>query len=90
MEASNVMIFLACIIFLFLIGKFFVVPLKIILKTLGNSIIGGIIIFLVNVIGGMFGFHIGLNAITTIVVGILGIPRNNITYYFKNILINIE
>ena len=41
---------------------------------LGSSIVGGIIIFLINLIGANFGFHIGLNIGTALVVGILGIP----------------
>lgn len=81
MEPNNIIVFLACVIFIFLIGRFFVVPLKIILKILGNSILGGIIIFLVNLIGSIYGFHIGLNLGTTIIVGILGVPRS---YSFNN------
>ena len=65
---------LGCIIFLFIIGKIFVLPIKFILKLIGNSIIGGILIFIVNLVGSLFGFHIGLNIITAIVTGILGIP----------------
>lgn len=79
MELTNILIFLACIIFIILLGRIFVVPLKIIFKILGNSILGGIIIFVVNLFGNMFGFHIGLNVVTTIIVGILGIPRGYIT-----------
>ena len=45
-----------------------------IIKLIGNSIVGGIIIFLINLIGANFGFHIGLNIGTALVVGILGIP----------------
>ena len=74
MDINNIIVFLACVVFLFLIGKFFVVPLKLILKVLGNSILGAIIIFVVNLIGGIYGFHIGLNIVTTLVVGILGVP----------------
>ena len=74
MDINNLIVFLGCIIIIFLIGKFFVVPLKIILKILGNSMLGAVIIFLVNSIGDLYGFHIGLNVITTLVVGILGIP----------------
>ena len=36
--------------------------------------LGAVIIFLVNSIGDLYGFNIGLNVITTLVVGILGIP----------------
>ena len=39
-----------------------------------NSILGGIIIVVINLVGGMFSFHIGLNYITVIVIGILGVP----------------
>ncbi len=35
---------------------------------------GGLIIYIINLIGGLWGFHIGLNLITSIFVGILGIP----------------
>ena len=35
---------------------------------------GGLIIYLINLIGGLFAFHIGLNYITAILVGILGVP----------------
>ena len=74
MDFNSIIIYLGCIIFLFLIGKFFIIPLKIIMKIIGNSILGGILIFIVNLIGGMFNFHIGLNVVTAIVTGILGIP----------------
>ncbi|MCI9177659.1 MAG: pro-sigmaK processing inhibitor BofA [Clostridia bacterium] len=56
------------------IGKIFSVPLKAILKLVGNSILGGILIFIINLIGAAFQFHIGLNVGTAILVGILGIP----------------
>lgn len=74
LEVNTIIIYLACIIFLFLIGKFFVWPLKSILKIIGNSILGGIMIFIVNAVGSVFSFHIGLNVVTAIVTGILGIP----------------
>ena len=74
MEINNIIVFLACIIFLFIIGKIFFVPLKIIFKVLANSILGALIIYVVNLIGNIYGFHLGLNLITTLIVGILGIP----------------
>ena len=56
------------------IGKIFSIPLKAIFKLIGNSILGGLLIFIINIIGGSFGFHIGLNVGTSILVGILGLP----------------
>ena len=71
---QNVIIYLACICFIFLLGKIFIVPIKTVLKLAINSILGGILIYIINLIGGTFGFHIGLNMITSICIGILGIP----------------
>lgn len=74
LDINSIIVYIACIIFLFLIGKFFIIPLKIIARIIGNSILGGILIFIVNTIGNMFNFHIGLNIGTAIVTGILGVP----------------
>ena len=71
---DNTIIFLACICFLFLIGKIFIVPIKWIMKLVFNSILGALIIWAINLIGGIWGFHIGLNFFTAVMVGILGIP----------------
>lgn len=87
MEANTIITYLACIFFLFIIGRIFIVPLKIIMKLVGNSILGGILIFIVNMIGTMFNFHIGLNIGTAIVTGILGIPRSNSSNIFKVFII---
>ena len=71
---DNTIIFLACICFLFLIGKIFIVPIKYMIKLIFNSILGALMIFAINLIGGIWGFHIGLNFFTAIMVGVLGIP----------------
>ena len=70
----NIITYLACICFLFLFGRIFIVPIKKILKLVLNSIIGGVVIFLINLVGANFGFHIGLNFFTSILVGLLGLP----------------
>lgn len=74
MELTNVLIVIGCAIAIFIIGKIFLFPIKKILKLVFNTIIGGAIIYIINLIGASFGFHIGLNIITSLVVGILGIP----------------
>ena len=71
---TNIITYLACICFLFIFGRIFIVPIKKILKLVINSILGGVTIFLINLVGGMWGFHIGLNIFTSILVGLLGLP----------------
>lgn len=90
MEANTIITYLACIFFLFIVGRIFIVPLKVILKLIFNSIIGGILIFIINLIGGIFSFHIGLNILTAIIVGILGVPRCYFIGNFKYILIKMS
>ena len=69
----NILTYLACICFLFLFGRIFIVPIKKVLKLVVNSILGGAIIYIINLIGNSFNFHIGLNFFTSILIGILGI-----------------
>lgn len=83
LDTNSVIVYIACIIFLILIGRFLIIPLKTIAKIVGNSILGAILIFIVNTIGGLFNFHIGLNVGTAFVTGILGIPRRGFISSFK-------
>lgn len=83
MEANTIITYLACIFFLFIIGRIFILPLKSILKLIGNSILGGILIFIINLIGSIFNFHIGLNVGTAVIVGILGIPGAILLMFLK-------
>ena len=71
---QNIITFLACVCFLFLIGRVFALPVNKVLKLVFNSILGGGLIYVINIIGSSFGFHIGLNLVTSIAIGILGIP----------------
>lgn len=71
---TSLLTYLACICFLFIFGRIFIVPIKKVLKLILNSFLGGILIFLINLIGINFGFHIGLNIFTSILVGVLGLP----------------
>lgn len=70
----NIITYLACICFIFIFGRIFIVPIKKILKLVLNSALGGVVIFIINVIGSNFGFHIGLNFFTSILIGLLGLP----------------
>jgi inhibitor of the pro-sigma K processing machinery len=78
---TNLITYLACICFIFIFGRIFIVPLKKILKLIFNSILGGITIYIINLIGANFGFHIGLNFFTSIVIRIIGVTRNSLPNY---------
>ena len=66
--------FLVGLLILFLVVKIFAWPIKILLKLIINGILGGILLWLVNLVGGGFGLYIGINIVTALIAGILGIP----------------
>lgn len=74
MENYSLLIYISCIIFLIIIGKIFIMPLMKIMKLVINSAIGAGLIYIINLVGANFDFHIGLNWFTIICSGILGIP----------------
>ncbi|HEY9063130.1 MAG TPA: pro-sigmaK processing inhibitor BofA family protein [Pseudobacteroides sp.] len=76
MDLSYEMIlaYMVGIIFLFFIGRIFLVPLKIILKLVYNCLLGAILLVAINFIGKTFGFTIPLNIFSAALVGFLGIP----------------
>lgn len=83
MENTNtIIIFLFCIIGIIIFGKIFITPIKKILKLIINSILGGILIVVINYIGAMINFHIGLNIVTSIFVRNTWSSRSNITGSF--------
>ncbi|MGE5615043.1 MAG: pro-sigmaK processing inhibitor BofA family protein [Bacillota bacterium] len=62
------------VILLLIMGRLLFVPLKVVMKLVYNALLGAVAIFLVNLIGGLFGFHMAFNIYTSFIVGTLGIP----------------
>ena len=86
MDSNSIIAYIACMFFLFIFGKIFIVPIKTIFKLIINSVLGGLTIFIINIIGSLWGFHIGLNLITSIFVGVLGVPGAIVIIIIKLIL----
>lgn len=80
---SNIITFLACICFIFIFGRIFIFPLKKIFKLLINSILGGACIYIINLVGANFGFHIGLNFFTSIIVRFVRYTWSSLLDYYK-------
>ena len=62
------------LVLLYVVGWLLLVPLKIILKFLYNAIIGGIVLWLLNLVGGLIGITVAINPVTALIVGFLGVP----------------
>jgi inhibitor of the pro-sigma K processing machinery len=59
---------------LYVVGYMFLVPIKILLRLVINSIAGAVAIAAINWMGSLWGIHISLNALSAVIVGILGVP----------------
>lgn len=70
MQMGVFLTYAGMIIMLFLFGKIFMWPLRILIKLAANSLIGGLSILLINAIG----IFIPMNIITALTVGTLGVP----------------
>ncbi len=58
----------------YIIGMLLVLPIKIIVRLVINGIVGAVALFILNIFGGMMGLTIGINPVTALVAGFLGIP----------------
>lgn len=74
MEAGIFLAYACGILAICFFGKILLMPLKIIGKLLLNSLLGGIILLVLNAVLENFGIILPINAITAAVAGLLGIP----------------
>ena len=68
MNTNTIIIFLGCVIGIILFGKILVLPIKLIIKLIINTLLGGLLIVVINWIGAAFNLHIGLNICTALFV----------------------
>ena len=55
---------------LLLVVKLFALPFKLV----WNGIIGGIMLWLINLVGAVFSFHINITVVTALIAGVFGVP----------------
>lgn len=74
MDITTILFYLAGLALIFLFGMLLVVPFKILMRLLLNGIMGGIVLFLFNLVGGIFNLYLAINPLNAIIVGFLGVP----------------
>ena len=79
-NTNTIIIFLGCIIGIILFGKMLILPIKIIVKLIINTILGGLIIAGINWLGSSFALNIGLNVFTAIFVRNSWSPGGDTTF----------
>lgn len=73
-EFSVAVGYLLGILLIFVVAKIFFTPIKVILKLILNSLLGVIVLIFINLFSAFTGIYIGINAVTAVVLGVLGIP----------------
>ena len=66
--------YVGAILLIFIFGRIFVWPMKVVHKLALNSLIGGAAILLVNALGAQWDIFIPLNILNALIVGVLGLP----------------
>lgn len=62
------------LLIIFVVAKIFFTPLKIIFKLILNSIFGVLFLVFINLFSPFTGIYIGINAVTAVALGVLGMP----------------
>lgn len=86
MGVSTLIAFLGGLILLYIIGLILVIPLRIIAKLIINGLIGGLVLFLFNLVGGFFSFTLAINPLNSLIAGFLGVPGVVLLIVLKLIL----
>lgn len=66
--------FLVALIILYIVLKVIAAPVKIIIKLMINAFVGGVVLFLINLVGASFGLVLDITWLTSLIVGIFGVP----------------
>ncbi|SCG81725.1 inhibitor of the pro-sigma K processing machinery [Proteiniborus sp. DW1] len=73
-ELGVIVAYAAGLILLYFVGWILIIPLKYLVKLIINGIMGGVLLFLINLLGGFVGLYIAINPLTAVIVGFLGVP----------------
>lgn len=73
-DLNYILAFFFGVLVLYILAKLLYLPMRIVLRFLGNTFLGGLLLALFNVAGSFWGLQIGLNIITAIIIGFMGIP----------------
>lgn len=82
-EFNVILAYLFGIILIYLVGRVFLMPLRIVLKFIYNGLVGGVMLWVLNLVGAHIGFTIAINPLTALIAGFLGLPGIVLLVLFK-------
>jgi inhibitor of the pro-sigma K processing machinery len=75
--------YLIGILLILLFGRLLLIPLEIVFKLVYNGLIGGLILWLINLVGAQLGFVLPITIWTALLVGFLGLPGVGILVVYQ-------
>lgn len=73
-EYSTVIAYVLAFALLIALIRAFILPLRFVVRGAYHLLAGGAMIWIVNLAGGLWNFHLGLNPVSSLIAGYLGIP----------------
>ncbi|MEQ8175794.1 MAG: pro-sigmaK processing inhibitor BofA family protein [Syntrophomonadaceae bacterium] len=75
MQYFNIILgILVLLLIIYFASQVFLKPIKLLWKLILNSVLGLILLVVVNFVGGYFSFALPINVVTVLISGFLGIP----------------
>ena len=74
LDINFILAFFFGAIVIYLLARLLYFPLRIFFRFLINTLAGGLLLALFNIIGAFWGVQIGLNVVTALIVGLMGVP----------------
>lgn len=85
-QTSMIVAFVLAVIVLLLLGRLMIIPVKIVMRIIYNIILGGLALWVLNLVTGWFGIHFALNPYTAAIAGFLGVPGVIMLYVLQVLL----
>jgi len=73
-DTMSIFAYAVGLIFIYILLRIFIKPIKWLLKCLWGGLLGGLVLSLVNLVGGFAGVFVTVNPLTALISGFLGVP----------------
>lgn len=86
LELNIILAYAVGLILLYVVGWLLLIPLKWIIRLIWNSILGGFMLFIINIIGGIWGISLTINPLSAVIAGVLGVPGVILLFILKYVV----
>ncbi len=73
-DLNIILAFVFGLMVLYLLARILVYPMRLLAKVVGNSLVGAVLLMVFNLLGALVGLSVGVNVVSALVVGFLGLP----------------